>query len=171
MIFHLRTPILHWFYHFLWVYLLTNSEFSCLAMMAKQYPVSRPTSMPHIPNQLHCIQKSAHEVLGTILGTWTMPAFTKHNLLTHFIWTYICLSAAPLCYTCFDCGRGYPYFIDPVRGLALLYLCVDLILTCEKSTRFSEANTRNKHKCGQTRSLFSSSLVSPAREAISYIYI
>ena len=62
---HLRTSILNCFYHLLWFYFLTDSEFSCLAMLAKPYPVSHPTSLPKIPNQLHCIQKSANEVLGT----------------------------------------------------------------------------------------------------------
>ena len=66
---HLKTPILNRFYHLLWVQLLTDSLFSCLAMLAKPYPVSGPTPLSQIPNQLHCIQKSAHEVSGTILGT------------------------------------------------------------------------------------------------------
>ena len=57
------------FYHLLWFYVLTDCEFSCLALMAKPYPVSRPTPMPQIPNHLYCIQKSVHEVFGTILGT------------------------------------------------------------------------------------------------------
>ena len=69
MVPHLKTPILNCFYHLLWVYVLTDSEFSCLSMLAKQYAVSGPPPLHHIPNQLHCIQKSAHEVLGTILGT------------------------------------------------------------------------------------------------------
>ena len=69
MVPHLKTPILNCFYHLLWFYFLTDSEFSCLAMLAKPYPVSGPTPLPQIPNQIHCVQKSAHEVLGTILGT------------------------------------------------------------------------------------------------------
>ena len=69
MVPHLKTPILNCFYHLLWFYFLTDSEFSCLAMLAQSYPVSGPTPLPQIPNQLHCVQKSAHEVLGTILGT------------------------------------------------------------------------------------------------------
>ena len=69
MVPHLKTPILKCFYHLLWFYLLTDSEFSCLAMLAKPYPVSGPAPVPQIPNQLHCVQKSAHEVLATILGT------------------------------------------------------------------------------------------------------
>ena len=69
MVSHLRTPILNFFYHLMWFNLLTDSEFCCLAMLAEPYSVSGPTSLPQIPNQLHCIQKSAHEVLGTILGT------------------------------------------------------------------------------------------------------
>ena len=69
MVPHLKNPILNCFYHLLWCYFLTDSEFSCLAMLAKPYPVSGTTPLPQIPNQLHCIQKSAHDVLGTILGT------------------------------------------------------------------------------------------------------
>ena len=48
-------------------YLLTDSECSCLAMLAKPYPVSGLTPLPQIPNQLYLIQKSAHEVLGATL--------------------------------------------------------------------------------------------------------
>ena len=76
MVSHLKTPILKCFYNLLCFYVLTDSEFSCLAMLAKPYPVSGPTPMPKIPNLLHCIHKLAHEVLGTILGTWVMSAFT-----------------------------------------------------------------------------------------------
>ena len=38
-----------------------------LHYLAEPYPVSGLTPMPQIPNQLHFIQKSAHEVLGAIL--------------------------------------------------------------------------------------------------------
>ena len=69
MVFHLSSPILKCFYYLLWFYVLTDSEFSCLAMVAKPYPVSDPTPMPLIPKLLHCNQKSAHEVLGSILRT------------------------------------------------------------------------------------------------------
>ena len=69
MVSRLKTPILNCYYHFLWFYLLTDSEYSCLAMLAKPYRVSGPAPMPQIPSQLHCIQKSGHEVLGSILGT------------------------------------------------------------------------------------------------------
>ena len=61
---HLKTPILNTFYHVLWFYFLTVSELCCLA---KLYPVSGLTPMPQIPNQLHFIEESAHEVLGAIL--------------------------------------------------------------------------------------------------------
>ena len=50
-----KTPILNWFYHLLWFYFLTVSEFSCLA---KSYSVSGQTPLPHIPNQLHFIGQS-----------------------------------------------------------------------------------------------------------------
>ena len=56
--------------------------------------------------------------------------------LEHCIWIYICLAAAPLCYRCFDCGRTYPALINLLPGLALLYLCVDFILTLGKSAQF-----------------------------------
>ena len=69
MVSHLKTTILNSFYHLLWFYFLTDSEFSCLALLAKPYPVSGPTPLPQIPNQLHCVQRSAHEMLGTILAT------------------------------------------------------------------------------------------------------
>ena len=69
MLSHLKTPVLNSFHHLLWLYASTDSEFNCLAMLAKPYPVSGPTLLPEIPNELHCVQGSAHEVLGTILGT------------------------------------------------------------------------------------------------------
>ena len=67
MVYRLKTPILNCFYYSIWFYVLTDSAFSCLAILAKPYPVFGPPPMPQIPNQLPCIQKSAHEVLGTIL--------------------------------------------------------------------------------------------------------
>ena len=76
MVTHLKSPILNWVYHLLWFYFLTVSEFSCLALLAKPYPVSGLTSIPQIPNQLHFIQRSAHEVLGAILEAWVWPVFT-----------------------------------------------------------------------------------------------
>ena len=69
MVPRLKTPILNCFYHFLWSYFLSDSEFSCLAMLAKPYPVSGPPPLSQIPNQLACVQRSAYDVLGTILGT------------------------------------------------------------------------------------------------------
>ena len=69
MVSDLKTPILNCFYHLLWFYVSTDSEFSCLAILAKPYPVSGRTTLPQKPSQLHFIQMSAHEVLGAILGT------------------------------------------------------------------------------------------------------
>ena len=151
MVPHLKAPILNGFYHLLWFYFVTVSEFNCLALLAKPYPVSGLAPLPQIPNQHHFIQKGAHEVRGAILVAWVLPVFTK---IIYFVYKplelcnsiNVCLSAAPLCYTCFDCGRTYPDLIHPVPGLALHYLCVDLILSCGKSARFSEAYTRNEHK-------------------------
>ena len=64
MVSYLRTPILKSFYYLLWFQIVTVSEFSCLA---NSFPVSGLPPMPQIPNQLHFIQKSAHEVLRAIL--------------------------------------------------------------------------------------------------------
>ena len=43
MVSHPKTPILNCYYHFMWFYSLTVSEFSCLA---KSYSVSGLTPMP-----------------------------------------------------------------------------------------------------------------------------
>ena len=59
----------------MWFYFLTDSEFSCLAKLAKPYPVFGPAYMPQIPNQLHCIPNCAHEVLITILLGQTVVSF------------------------------------------------------------------------------------------------
>ena len=72
MVSHPKTPILNCFYHLLWFYLLTVSEFSCLA---KSYSVSGLTPMPHIPNGHHYTQESAHEVLDAILEARVSPVF------------------------------------------------------------------------------------------------
>ena len=72
MVSHLKTPILNCFYHLLWFYLLTVSECICLA---KSQSVSGLTPLPHIPKQLHFIQKSAHEVLGANWEARDMPVF------------------------------------------------------------------------------------------------
>ena len=68
-----KTPILNCFYHLLRFYSLTVSEFSCLA---KLYSASGLTPMPHIPNQLHFTQMSAHEVLDANLEAGVRPVFT-----------------------------------------------------------------------------------------------
>ena len=73
MVPHPKTPILNCFYHLFWFHVLTVSEFSCLA---KSYCVSDPTPLPHIHNQHHFIQKSAHEVLDANLETTVRAAFT-----------------------------------------------------------------------------------------------
>ena len=72
MVSHPKTPILKCFYHLLWFYFLTVSEFSCLA---KSHSVSGLTPMPHIPNQHHFTQKSAHEVFDAILEARASPVF------------------------------------------------------------------------------------------------
>ena len=73
MVSHPKTPILKCFYHVLWFYFLTVSEFSGLA---KSYRVSGLTPLPHVPNQLHFTQKSADEVLDANLEARVRPGFT-----------------------------------------------------------------------------------------------
>ena len=73
MVPHPKTPILNCFYQLLCFYFLTVSEFSCLA---KSYPVSGLTPLPHIPNQHRSIQKRAHEVLDANLEARLMPVCT-----------------------------------------------------------------------------------------------
>ena len=70
MVPHPKTPVLNWFYHLLWFYVLTVSEFSCLA---KSYSVPGLTPLPHIPNQHQFNQKSAHEVLDANWDARVMP--------------------------------------------------------------------------------------------------
>ena len=72
MVSHPKTPIFNCFYHLLWFYLLTVSEFSCLA---KSYSMSGLTPMPHIPNQHHFSGKSAHVVLDAIFEARVSPVF------------------------------------------------------------------------------------------------
>ena len=68
-----KTPIINCFYHLLWFYVLTVSEYSCLA---KSYSVSGITPLPSNPDQHHFIQKSAHEVLHANLEARVRRAFT-----------------------------------------------------------------------------------------------
>ena len=63
------------FYLLLWFYSVTDSEFRCLAKLAKPYPLSDLTYLPQIPNQHHCIPKGAHEVLRTISEARHMSIF------------------------------------------------------------------------------------------------
>ena len=72
MVSHHKTPMHNCLYHLLWFYVLTVSEFSCLA---KSYSVSGLAPMPHIPNQHHFTQKSAHEVLDAIFEAGVSPVF------------------------------------------------------------------------------------------------
>ena len=96
---HLKTPMLIRLYHLLWFYLLPDSEFSCLAMLAKPYPVSGPTPLPQIPNQLHCVQRVHMKCLVPSLGPESCQFLHKIiyfvcKPLEHCIEIYICL---PIC--------------------------------------------------------------------------
>ena len=73
MVPHPKTPMLNCFYHLLCFYVLTLSGFSCFA---KSYSVSGLPPLPHIPNQLHFIHKSAHEVLDANVEAGLRRIFT-----------------------------------------------------------------------------------------------
>ena len=79
---HPKTPILNCFYHLLWFYLLNVSEFSCLA---KSYSVSGLSPLPHIPNQLHFLHNSAHEVLDANLEARVRPVLTGNHFFYPFV--------------------------------------------------------------------------------------
>ena len=66
--------------YLMWSQFVTNSEFSCLAKLAKPYPVSGPTYLRQIPNQPHCISSGAHDALITIFGSTLMSVFTLKRI-------------------------------------------------------------------------------------------
>ena len=67
--------------YLLWCYFRTVSEFSCLAKLAKPYPVFGPSYLPQNPNLLHCRQNGAHQVAITIYWARLLAAFTLNHLL------------------------------------------------------------------------------------------
>ena len=82
--------------------------FNCfLIQLFQSYSVCGLTPMPHIPNQHHYTQRSAHEVLDAILDPRVSPVFIKNPLYSPFVIEslclyLLCLSAALLCYTGFQ---------------------------------------------------------------------
>ena len=77
MVTRLRMWILKSFFHLMWLYFLTHSEFSCLA---KPYPVSGPTYMLPILDRPNCISRCAHEVFiivywATLTSVLTLKPF------------------------------------------------------------------------------------------------
>ena len=80
MVPHPKTFILNCFYHLLLFYVLTVSEFSCLA---RSYSVSGPTPLPHLANQHHFIQKRPHEVLDANLEARIRPVLLKLICFIH----------------------------------------------------------------------------------------
>ena len=98
MVPHPKTPILTCFYHLLWFHFLTVSE---LSRLAKSYSVSSPTLLPHIPNQHHFTQKSAHEVFEANWEARVMQVSLKNHLSYPFViaslyLSLLCLFAALL---------------------------------------------------------------------------
>ena len=79
--------------------------------------LAQPTCPRFLTNSIAC-QKVHMRCLG--LSLW--PDLCQFSLQNHLFCPYVtealylslhCLCAAPLCCTCFDCGRIYPNFIDP----------------------------------------------------------
>ena len=81
MVSGLKTPILNCFFCLPWAHVFTDSEFSCLAMLAKPYPVSGRAYLSEISNQLHCTSKGAHEVLGPIFEARLMSVCTIESFV------------------------------------------------------------------------------------------
>ena len=57
-------------------YAVTGSESSCLARVAKLYPVSGAIYLPRVPNQWPTQQNIAHQVLHTIFLAKMLPVFS-----------------------------------------------------------------------------------------------
>ena len=70
----------------MWFYLLTNSELSGLAKLAKPYPMSGPTYMPQILNPHHGISSCAHEVLMIVFWARLMTVFTLKPFVLFIIY-------------------------------------------------------------------------------------
>ena len=83
MVPHLQTPILNCFYHLMWFYVLADSEFSWVAMLATPYPVSGPTPLPQIPNQLHYVQ-SAH--MKCLVLSWAPESCQLSHKIIYFVY-------------------------------------------------------------------------------------
>ena len=85
-----QDPYTQWFCLLIVGLLFTDSEFSCLAMLAKPCPVSGPTYMPQIPNRLHCMSKCAHEELETISEATLMSVFHTKIICFVLLWLDLC---------------------------------------------------------------------------------
>ena len=72
MVSHPKTPILKCFYYLLWFYVLTVSEFSCLA---KSFSVLALHLCPTFLTSTISPKKSAHEVPDAILEARVSPVF------------------------------------------------------------------------------------------------
>ena len=154
MVSDLRTHLLQGFNYLLRCYLLTDSEFSCLAMMAKPYSVCGQAHLPLIPNQLHYMSNCAHEVHGTICGATRMLVFTikAFVLFIHdqsFVLAPAFFIAQPLFVIHFLIWKDF--IVVSFRSgawIALLSFVVDFIFHWGRASRFSLSQTRNKHKIG-----------------------
>ena len=97
MVSHPKTPILNCFYHLLWFYFLTVSEFSCLA---KSFSVLAwhlcPTFLTSTisPKRVH---------MKCLMLSWRPESVQFSSFVIEALCLYLhCLSAALLCYTGFQ---------------------------------------------------------------------
>ena len=91
-------------------------------MLAKPYPMRGPTYLPLIPNDIHCMSRCAHEVLGTILEARLMPVRTYKSTLLYLLINFFLhlhvFCAATLCHLCLEVEGSFTDFdFDPVSGL------------------------------------------------------
>ena len=82
MVPHLKTPILKCFYHLLWFYLLTDSEFSCLAMLAKPYPVSGQLLCPKLLTNT-ILSKRVH--MKCLVLSWRPESWQFSHKIIYFL--------------------------------------------------------------------------------------
>ena len=132
---HPKTPILYCFYHLLLFYFLTVPELSCLA---KSYSVSGLTPLPHIPNQLHFIQKSAHEVLDANLEARDRLGVTQNHLFYPIVIESLYLSLLCLFTALSVIHWISKLFIDSIHILFLLYLLLWFGFSTSKSAGFHQ---------------------------------
>ena len=123
--------------------------------------------MPHITNQLHFTQKSAHEVLDANLEARVRPVFTYNHLFYPFVFeslylSLLCLSAALLCYrgfqnyslirstscSCSTCYFGLGFQLQNLQDFIKISraLIKDIFPVAEANSESFRTDSKQKHK-------------------------